>query len=342
MTRTDTNGGLSFVMAEFLFTSILDLEEMRAALTAAGARPWFVRSGDADYLCTPAHGVMETDERLRIEPLPDRERSYRLSLWCAASADDLDRARDAAWGEVFPHVKAREVDEQPPDLALGRAGREDTAFGFHSPLSLADMQTRFVEVTDSEWTICSGDAPALHAARAGGDLLQDVRWRVTARDGGFALEVHYRGNPHEEQEWRQACATVHDELLPAVGAANVAELDEHESRIERVSIHKAWAITSGLTLEQIRAGLAEAGGGVWQMRDSSWYGDYLSSITSAPYDEVTKLRVFEEEQRFVFDVRFRSEHPAGVTHWQQSERRIAEQLMKAFEARDVRETEGYD
>jgi len=77
-------------------------------------------------------------------------------------------------------------------------------------------------------------------------------------------------------------------------------------------------------------------------RDSHYYGDYLSSISRAPHGEELKLRVFEEERRFVLDVHFQSEHPDAERRWAEVRLRIAEVVLPALEARDIRPDEGYD
>jgi len=109
---------------------------------------------------------------------------------------------------------------------------------------------------------------------------------------------------------------------------------------ERRSGHFAWSYMTDMTLEEQQQVLAVATSGGWQMRESAYYGDYLAWSETRGFGESIRLRVFEEQGKFVIDLRWASDRegatPAAVERW------VLDDLLPELRARQVQEDEGYD
>ena len=343
----------SFEQIEYRFYSNHALEEMRDVLSAAGARSWFWRQVETPHLSTSSSPPGHAGDRWRIDPLPEAGNRFHLTAWYFAG-HAREAIREAMWAEVLLPLDAAAAEEQDPALGLARAGHELTGFELGSPLSLPEMCDPLNRQTPFDWVLAGETLRAIQTAT---QKIEEIRWRITPRGNGFQLDLLYLGNPHDEERWRATVALAHRQVLPAIEAAGgtatggteretLAAAELEELTLERYRAlelqHPAWSFRSELTQAQMKERLAGTGDREWMERDSHWYGDYLSSISSAPYDEVLKLRIFEEKERFVLDVRFHSEHPDAERTWAKVQRWVLQIVLPAIEARDIRPDEGYD
>jgi hypothetical protein len=329
---------------EIRFGCERSLDEIFAVI-AGGGRRWVRRAFRGEFLVTATLAEGGVVEPLRIRIDPDFEDGrYRL-VACWLGARDADGVREEIARQVLIPIGAGDVDELPGDAAELRAGGECAVFCFSTELTPAELHERLGRAGRAPWTLAlDGGEPRLRAAIAGAGGLEQVRWQIRPRTGGHALEVLYDANPLDESRWRALVGEALDLLLPAAGATGIEEPDEWRVDIRKVEHHQAWSFSSDRSLGEMREILAARDAPPWQERDSAWYGDYLASVESGPYAEVTRLRIFEREQGagYVLDVRWESEHPTAADRWRELERRLHADLLPTLGARDVAEADPYD
>lgn len=107
---------------------------------------------------------------------------------------------------------------------------------------------------------------------------------------------------------------------------------------ERVHV-EAYAFESGLDLKAMSERLNTHGPFRWGMGDSDTWGDYL---ITRPFGDRTKLRIVEEEDRFIFDIEFRSEALDAAEIWERLHAVVRQELLPVLLARNVRPTINLD
>jgi hypothetical protein len=214
---------------------------------------------------------------------------------------------------------------------------EALEYTFRSNLDPDAIQARLAAASRRDWQLHqAGRATCLSTAGSPG--AGSVRLDLSRADGwSYRLTTWYAAGGDRAA----AAEVVWSEVLLPIDAYCVEEVPPGTTDIGRIAAHRAWSFATRLDLEAMRGALERASGRRWIERDSAWYGDYLSSITSTD-DEVTKLKLFEEETRFVLDLRLGSGRPGADAAWTELVRLATEVLLPAVEARDVADDEGYD
>ena len=100
----------------------------------------------------------------------------------------------------------------------------------------------------------------------------------------------------------------------------------------------AYSFSTPLELNKIFTRLNERGPWRWMERDSEYYGDYLSCLTCP---EGAKIKIFEEGEQYVLNIRYKRDAPEAPAEWEELQRDIFERILPAVEARDLKPTEGY-
>lgn len=103
----------------------------------------------------------------------------------------------------------------------------------------------------------------------------------------------------------------------------------------------AFAYTTGLTLEQQLERLNADARYAWTLRDSHWYGDYL---TAQAHDDYAFFKIFDDAKngRFVLNLKFVAERPTFDAELAELIAAAKERVLPIVEARGVTETEPYD
>lgn len=213
-------------------------------------------------------------------------------------------------------------------------------YAFSSLLDSDEIQARLSAAPGRAWQLRRWEdgsclsAPGPTAGDPEGRLRLDL---AHAADGSYRLTTWYAADGDRaaaaEILWREVLLPIDAYLVEEVAPDLAAG---------RIEVQRAWSFASHLALDEMRRPLERASRREWMERDSAWYGDYLSLIMREPHDEVTRLRIFEEKERFVLDLRFRSQHPnadatlPGLVRW------LSEVLLPAVDAHDVADDEGYD
>lgn len=214
---------------------------------------------------------------------------------------------------------------------------EALEYTFRSNLDPEAIQARLAAASRREWQLqqrgrasylSTPGSPAEGSVRL--DLSRAVSW-------SYRLTTWYAAGGDRAA----AAEDVWSEVLLRIDAYLVEEVPPRVAGSGRITKHRAWSFSTRLDLDAIRGALGQASGRRWIERDSAWYGDYISSITTTD-DEVTKLKVFEEEARFVLDLRFSSTRAGADAAWAELLRAATEVLLPAVDARDIADDEGYD
>ena len=100
----------------------------------------------------------------------------------------------------------------------------------------------------------------------------------------------------------------------------------------------AYSFTTTLKFPELLNRLNNDGPWRWMGRDSDHYGDYISCLGGP---DASRLKVFQEGDKYVLNIRYKSDAPNAAVEWEALHRQLLEQVLPSVGARDVRATEGY-
>ena len=109
----------------------------------------------------------------------------------------------------------------------------------------------------------------------------------------------------------------------------------------------AYSFECDLNLSTLLESLNAEGTRKWILRDSYWYGDYISSIQYREYEgdeeeEEEKLKIYEEDESYTITVFFSSNQPGAEEKWKSLHNYVVKKLFPLIGARNIMATEFYD
>ena len=110
---------------------------------------------------------------------------------------------------------------------------------------------------------------------------------------------------------------------------------------------RAYQFECDLSLPDLLDKLNAEGTREWIMRDSHWYGDYISSIEYREYEgdeeeEEEKLKIYEEEDNYAVTIFFCSNQSDAEMKWNRLHNYVMNKLFPVINAKKIEPTEYFD